>query len=106
MRKPNSKLSRKPPALKWWIYIARCADGSLYCGIAKDVARRIGEHNASRKAARYTRSRRPVALVWAQRSSSQSAALKREYAIKRMRRAAKESLILRGGCFHAIKNRL
>src|SRR6266700_6413868 len=80
-RRTESRAAGKPPLRLWWIYLARCADGSLYCGIAKDVARRIGEHNSSHKAARYTRSRRPIMLAWAERSSSQSAALKREYVI-------------------------
>ena len=95
MRKTNSRASGKPPLQVWWIYLARCADGTLYCGITKELPRRIDEHNTSRKAARYTRSRRPVALVWSERKSSISSALKRELQIKRMRRADKEALVAR-----------
>lgn len=79
----------------WYVYIVRCADGTYYCGIAKDVAKRLAEHNHSEKlAARYTRGRRPVTLVYCEETASRSAAVKREGAIKRMRREQKEKLIL------------
>lgn len=72
----------------------RCADGSLYTGIARDVARRVGEHNASNVlAARYTRARRPVTLVYREAAATRSAAGRREYQIKQMRRQEKEALI-------------
>lgn len=77
---------------KWFVYLVRCRDGSLYTGIAKDVARRCEQHNAG-TASRYTRSRRPVALVYQETRASQSLALKREAAIKAMSRLEKESLI-------------
>jgi predicted GIY-YIG superfamily endonuclease len=72
----------------WFVYIIRCADGSLYTGITKDVKRRCQQHNAG-SASRYTRSRRPVKLVWQKAQPSQSAALKREAAIKAMTRKEK-----------------
>jgi putative endonuclease len=48
----------------WYVYLLRCKDGSIYTGIAKDVERRLHEHNNSTKGAKYTRCRRPVKLVY------------------------------------------
>ena len=80
----------------WFVYILRCADGSLYTGIAKDdVDRRVNEHNAG-TASRYTRSRLPVALEYQEEQPNQSMALKRELAIKALTRKAKEVLIQSG----------
>ena len=77
----------------WSVYIVRCADGSLYTGIATDVARRVDEHNANNLlAARYTRARRPVVLVSQEAAASRSAAGKREYELKQMSREEKEAL--------------
>lgn len=88
------------PALKkrkrksaWTVYILRCADGSLYTGITRDVARRVAEHNSKRLAARYTRARRPVRLVYQEPAATRSAAGKREYRIKRMTRFDKQKLV-------------
>ena len=81
----------------WTVYILRCADGSLYTGIAKDVVRRVEEHNSNRLlAARYTRSRRPVVLVYQEKAATRSSACKREYRIKQMTRSDKEALIQGG----------
>lgn len=78
--------------------MVRCADGSLYTGIAMDVARRIEEHNSNNVlAANYTRARRPVMLVYREAAATRSAAAKREYQIKQMSRQAKETLIARAG---------
>lgn len=78
----------------WRIYIVRCADGTFYTGIARDVARRVAEHNDSnRRASNYTRARRPVVLVYQEAAASRSAAGRREYEIKRLTRAAKAALI-------------
>lgn len=76
----------------WYVYIVRCADGSLYAGISNDVAKRIERHNAGKGAA-YTRSHRPVALVWKARAASESAARKREARIKGWDKARKEALV-------------
>jgi predicted GIY-YIG superfamily endonuclease len=76
----------------WFLYIVRCADGSLYTGISNDVDRRFKQHNAG-TASRYTRSRLPVELVYQELQTSRSEALKRELAIKAMSRQEKESLI-------------
>jgi putative endonuclease len=75
-----------------FVYLARCRDGSLYCGWTTDPMAREAAHNAGRGAA-YTRSRRPVRLVYVEEARSRSAALKREHAIKRLTRAAKQALV-------------
>ena len=76
----------------WTVYIVRCADGSLYTGIARDLEARIESHNAGR-GAKYTRSRRPVELVYHESVSTRSAALRRENAIRRLDRDEKKKLI-------------
>lgn len=76
----------------WRVYIVRCADHSLYTGIAIDVRARIARHNAG-KGAKYTRGRGPVALVYEEGAASYSAALKREIAIKRLPAKRKRVLI-------------
>jgi uncharacterized protein (TIGR02453 family) len=76
----------------WHVYVARCSDGSLYTGITTDPVRREAAHNAGRGAA-YTRARRPVRLVHVEDAAGRSAALRRELAIKRMRRHEKERLV-------------
>src|SRR3982750_3285505 len=78
-RKPKAG----PSAGEWFVYMLRCADGSLYTGIAKDVARRCQQHNNG-TASKYTRSRLPVELIYHEAHLSQSSALKREAAIKAM----------------------
>ena len=76
----------------WFVYLLRCADGSLYTGITKDVSRRGKQHNAG-TVSRYTRSRRPTSLVYQEAHASQSSALKREAALESMTRRDKLSLI-------------
>ncbi len=82
----------EPTNQSWFLYLLRCADGSLYTGITSDVDRRCKQHNAG-TASRYTRSRLPVKLVYREPQSCRSMALKRELAIKAMSREEKESLI-------------
>jgi len=78
----------------WFVYILRCADNSLYTGVAMDVNRRLDEHNGIEKnGAKYTQARRPVTLVYQEASDSRSTACKREYAIKNLRKLQKERLI-------------
>jgi putative endonuclease len=78
----------------WNVYLVRCADGTLYTGIATDVTRRVAEHNGSDAlGARYTRSRRPVVLVYSETVATRSDALKREHQIRRLGRAGKEKLM-------------
>ena len=72
--------------------MVQCADDSLYTGITKDVSRRCVQHNAG-TASRYTRSRRPIRLVYEEVQASRSEALKREIVIKSLSREEKESLI-------------
>ena len=90
------KKGRKPrlnlPGNRWFVYLLRCADGSLYTGIAKDVDRRCQQHNAG-TASRYTRSRLPVVAVYREAHASRSLALSREAAIKALTRRQKEALI-------------
>ena len=67
----------------WHVYMLECADNSLYTGITTDVTRRLAEHNSqSRKAAKYTRARQPVRLVYQERAANRSAACQREAQIK------------------------
>jgi len=78
--------------LRWLVYIVRCADGSFYTGITNDLEARLKKHNAG-TGAKYTRARRPVALVWSEKKSSERAARRREAVIKKMTRAGKSRLI-------------
>jgi putative endonuclease len=81
--------------MAWTVYLARCRDGSLYTGITTDPDRRLAQHNAGQGAA-YTRARLPVTLVYWEVVVDRSSALRREHAIKRLSRAAKEALAGRG----------
>jgi UV DNA damage endonuclease len=76
----------------WFVYLLRCADGSLYTGITNDVPRRLKQHNAG-TASRYTRSRLPVVLLYQEAQASLGHALRRELAIKALSRQEKESMI-------------
>lgn len=75
----------------WSVYLIRCGDGTLYCGIALDVAARLKQHQAG-KGAKYTRGRSPLKLVYQETCGTKSAALRRERQIKRLRREAKLGL--------------
>jgi putative endonuclease len=80
--------------LSWYVYIVRCADGSLYTGVTVDLDRRLNEHNGrAGNGARYTRSRRPVTLAYHEITENRSDACKREAEIKQMKRAQKEALL-------------
>ncbi len=80
--------------MPWYVYILRCGDGTLYTGITDDIPRRLAAHRAG-KGAKYTRGRGPLELVYQERVPDKSAALRREAAIKRLRRGEKERLIER-----------
>lgn len=82
----------EPEQKQWYFYLARCADGSLYSGIAVDPVKRMEVHNAG-KGARYTRSRLPVAMVYSEPHPDQSSALKREAVVRKWARKKKELLI-------------
>jgi putative endonuclease len=75
----------------WFVYLLRCGDGTLYCGIALDVEARLKQHQEG-KGAKYTRGRGPLVLVYREACGTKAEALRRERAIKRMSRAAKLSL--------------
>lgn len=92
MPKKNRKPKARPSSDEWFVYMVRCVDGSLYTGITKDLKRRRQQHTAG-TASRYTRSRRPVELVYQEARPSQSSALKREVAIKAMTRRGKLAMI-------------
>ena len=78
----------------WHVYILRCADATLYTGIARDLEKRLLQHNGEAAGGpRYTRARRPVQLAWSDIAADRGAALRREAAIKRMRRDDKLRLI-------------
>lgn len=77
---------------KWFVYMLRCGDGSLYTGIATDVEHRLAVHRSG-KGAKYTRSRLPLELMYTEECENHSAALKRELEIKALTRAKKLTLI-------------
>lgn len=79
--------------MAWHVYILRCADGTLYTGVTNDLEGRLKAHNSSKTGARYTRSRRPVVLVYKERKRNKSYALKREAEIKGWTRIEKQSFI-------------
>ena len=89
----------------WQVYLLRCADDSLYTGVATDLERRLQQHNGELSGgARYTRSRRPVVLAYSENCDNRGAALRREAEIKRLTRTQKIELINhtqamgKGGC--------
>jgi len=79
----------------WYVYMLRCADDSLYTGITTDIERRLGEHNNTSKSvgAKYTRSRRPVKLVYHEQLLTRAEATSRELEIKSLNRCDKLKLI-------------
>jgi putative endonuclease len=78
----------------WYVYVIRCSDGSLYAGITTDIRRRIHEHNSTKKAARYTRARRPVYLVYHHKCLDRAEAMVSETGFKRFTKERKEQFIL------------
>ena len=76
----------------WSVYVVRCGDGTLYTGVAKGVEARLAKHNAGRGAA-YTRTRRPVRLLYREDGLTRSEALVREAGIKSLPKPKKESLV-------------
>jgi len=87
--------TKAAPAPLWSLYILECRDGSLYTGVTNDIDRRFLAHQEG-KASRYTRTRRPVALVYREECGSRSQALSRECAVKSLSRERKDELIVRG----------
>ena len=76
----------------WFVYILRCRDGSLYTGISTDVEARLARHNKGKGAA-YTRSRKPVVLIWKEETRDESTARKREVEIKSWKKVEKERFL-------------
>lgn len=82
---------------EWHMYVVECADGSFYCGVTTDLQRRLREHNGSSRGAKYTRSRRPVVLIYSEPHVDRSSALKAEIFFKRLSRIQKAELVRGGG---------
>ncbi len=81
------------PTLAYYIYILKCADGTLYTGSTNDVEKRVRVHNESKAGAKYTKSRRPVVLAYSEKYRTKSRALKREWEIKGLTRVQKLAII-------------
>ena len=79
--------------MSYYVYIVRCSDNSLYTGITTDINRRIHEHNETKKGAKYTKSRRPVSLVYSALIGDRSSAQKEEYRIKKLSKIKKQELV-------------
>lgn len=91
----KEKETRRRPRKKkdpWHLYILKCNDGSLYTGVTNDLERRLSLHNRGR-ASRFTRTRRPVDLVYEERLAGRTQALIRECAVKSFPRQKKVELI-------------
>lgn len=80
----------------YYVYMVKCADNTIYTGIATELERRIEEHNSSDKGAKYTRVRRPVSLVYSEEYPDRSLASKREYEIKKKMSRAEKLELIRG----------
>jgi putative endonuclease len=95
-RNANTGKGADQSAFAWFVYVLRCADGTLYTGVTRDLARRLRQHNGELVGGpRYTRGRRPVALAWSGPASSRSDAQRREARIRRWPRRAKLRLLHR-----------
>jgi putative endonuclease len=79
--------------MSWHVYMVRCSDNTLYTGVARDLERRIQQHNHGSEGAKYTRARRPVTLVYNEPAEDRSAAQQREYQIRKLSAAQKRMLI-------------
>lgn len=89
----ESRAVSNEPDTAWSVYLLRCADGTLYTGIATDVGRRLREHAEGARGAKYLRGRGPLTLVWSAEVGDRSAASRVEYRIKQLPRSRKEALI-------------
>jgi putative endonuclease len=89
MKKPTAKRAT------YFVYILECADGTLYTGSTNDLDKRLTAHNSATgpMAAKYTRSRRPVTMRYSETCKNKSAALKREWVLKKLSRNEKLTLI-------------
>jgi putative endonuclease len=89
----------------WFVYVAECADGSFYTGIARDVAARLAAHDAGR-GAKYTRGRGPLRLLATRRCKSEGNALRLERAVKALSREQKRALVASVDAFGALARRV
>ena len=80
------------PSPRAYVYLVRCRDDTFYIGTARDIAKRLAQHDAG-KGAKYTRSRGPVKLLWKEGPMTVSRSLRREYQLKQLTRPQKELLI-------------
>ena len=78
---------------KWYLYVLECRDKSLYCGITTDISRRVNEHNFSTRGAKYTRSRRPVKIVYVTRKLPRSCAMTIEWRFKKLTVKKKRKIV-------------
>ena len=85
--------------MSYFVYMVECSDKTLYTGIAKDLKKRVDEHNLSNKGAKYTKARRPVTLIYSKKLKDRSEASKMEYAIKKLSREKKLQLIIKESVF-------
>ena len=79
--------------MEWFLYVLKCGDGTLYTGVTTNIDRRLNEHNASSKGAKYTKARRPVKLVYWLRFQDRSSVQKAEYKFKQLTREEKRKVI-------------
>ena len=77
----------------WFVYVAKCADNTLYTGVTTDLDRRLKEHNSSNLGAKYTKARRPITFIHTEAFRDRSLAQKREAAIKKLTREGKLLLL-------------
>ena len=80
----------------WYLYVVECVDGSLYTGVTTDLQRRLHEHNNTKRGAKYTRTRRPVQLVWHKEYENRSQAQASEYQFKKLVHKQKWKIIKQG----------
>lgn len=83
---------------KWYVYIVLCIDNTLYTGVTNNINKRVREHNTSKRGAKYTKTRRPVRLVYLELFDSRSEAQRREYKIKQLSKQDKNKLIQKYVC--------
>jgi putative endonuclease len=88
---PRDVTPKTPPQSRWFVYLARCSDGTIYIGVARDVSARIAAHDAGR-GARYTRGRGPLRVLATRRCERKGDALRLEMALKRLPREDKLAL--------------
>jgi len=79
--------------MRYYVYLVKCSDGSYYCGYTTNLKKRVDDHNNSKAGAKYTKSRRPVKLVYFEQVKNTRVALKREDEIKKLSRKDKVKLV-------------